>query len=98
MFLRKTTLRSFKLDIIYAGRFTTLQFHSLEYRRLIFDSALCYEIVRNLDALDFDEVFTYPNLSTTRGHPFNLAIPIDSQKTLNFVLYTHYFNLECLLL
>ena len=63
-------------NLTYAERLTTLKLQSLEHRRLIFDLVLCFKIVHGLNALNFDDFFTYPNLSTTRGHPLKQATPI----------------------
>jgi len=72
----------------YAERFITLKLQSLEHRRLIFDLVICFEIVHGLNALNFNDFFTYPNLSTTRGHPLKLATPIAKKDVRKYFFST----------
>ena len=75
-------------NLTYAERLTTLKLQSLEHRRLIFDLVMCFEIVHGLNALKFDDFFTFPNLSTTRGHPLKLATPIAKKDVKKYFFFT----------
>ena len=75
-------------NLTYAERLTTLKLQSLEHRRLIFDLVMCFEIVHGLNALKFNDFFTFPNLSTTRGHPLKLATPIAKKDVKKYFFST----------
>ena len=60
----------------YSERLAILQLRSLEYRRLTFDLALCFNIVHGNIALPFNDFFTFSSNPSSRGHSLKLAIPI----------------------
>ena len=63
-------------NLTYAERLTNLEMQSLEHRRLLCDLRMCFGIVHRNIALRFDDLFAFSNNAFTRGHPFELTVPL----------------------
>ena len=60
----------------YSERLIALNLEPLELRRLRADLSLVYQIIHHLIALKFEDFFSFAPLSSTRGHPYKLVIPV----------------------
>ena len=60
----------------YSDRLDRLELQTLEYRRLIADLVLYYNIVHGLSCINVTSFFTPSNNSSLRGHDFRFLIPI----------------------
>jgi ribonuclease P/MRP protein subunit RPP40 len=62
--------------LTYKERLVACNLTSLELRRLRIDLILCFKIVHNLIALDFNHFFEFQkSVFNTRGHKYKLRIP-----------------------
>lgn len=59
----------------YKERLAICGLTSLEHRRLSSDVVLCFKIIHNLIALDFNTFFEYDVNNRTRGHNYKLLVP-----------------------
>jgi Reverse transcriptase (RNA-dependent DNA polymerase)/Endonuclease-reverse transcriptase len=59
----------------YKERLVACTLPSLELRRLRTDVILCYKIIHNLIALDFNDFFVFDTNTRTRCHNFKLKLP-----------------------
>ena len=60
----------------YSDHLDRLELQTLEYRRLIAELVLCYNIVHGLFCINVTSFFTPSNNSSLRGHDFRFLIPI----------------------
>ena len=63
-------------NLSYTDRLSLLKLQSLEHRRLLFDLLMCFKIVRGYTGLSFDDFFSFSKVTSTRGHPLKLVIPL----------------------
>ena len=63
-------------NLSYVDRLHACNLPSLELRRLQIDLLLCYKIIHNLVAINFNDLFQFDtNVYCTRGHKFKLKRP-----------------------
>ena len=70
---RATQLVTSIKHLSYQERLKKLGLPSLEYRCERADLIVVYKIMNNIDQVETDTFFNFPNYATTRGHQFKLA-------------------------
>ena len=63
-------------DLTYFERLSKLNLKSLEYRRLISDLIICFQIARDFSSITLHAFFVPSSNPPSRGHQFRLQIPL----------------------
>ena len=72
----------------YSERLIILNLPTLEYRRLIADLIICFNIVHGFSCMNTDSVFTLSRNSSLRGHQFRFRVPL-SKSNLRKFFFAH---------